>query len=155
MDLWQGLLQTFRLLQDESAAQLGLSPWMASCSALACRHLATAGCENACLLRAIYHLSSFTDGGVRRRVNYAGLDVEELGSVYESLLDYRPHVSLEAVPAFDLVAGSERRQTGSYYTPPELVRELIDQALVPVMESGWPERRHLREADGAPRSARL
>ena len=35
---------------------------------------------------------------------------------------------------FRLAAGTERKQTGSYYTPPELVRELVDSALVPVME---------------------
>jgi hypothetical protein len=74
-----------------------------------------------------------TGTGQRRRVNYAGLDVEEFGSVYESLLDYHPHVSLDP-PRFDLLAGSERKQTGSYYTPPELVRELIQSALVPVMQ---------------------
>ena len=70
---------------------------------------------------------------MRRRVNYAGLDVEELGSVYESLLDFHPQVSLES-RSFELVSGSERKQTGSYYTPPELVRELINSALVPVIE---------------------
>ena len=34
------------------------------------------------------------DERVRRRVNYAALDVEELGSVYESLLDERPSIDL-------------------------------------------------------------
>ncbi len=144
-DLWQGLLQTFRLFQDESAGLMALSPLDGELfGPLACRHLQQANCENSHLLRAIHHLSTFIDGAVRRRVNYAGLDVEELGSVYESLLDYRPHVELGGVDVgagvsagpsrFELVAGSERRQTGSYYTPPELVRELIDHALVPVME---------------------
>lgn len=137
-DLWQGLLQTFRLLQDESAALLGLSPLDGELfGPLACQHVQRANCENSSLLRAIYHLSTFTEGAVRRRVNYAALDVEELGSVYESLLDYRPHVDLRGpagTPRFELVAGSERKRTGSYYTPPELVRELIDHALVPVME---------------------
>ena len=83
-------------------------------------------------------LSTFDDNGVRRRVNYAHLDVEEFGSVYESLLDYRPVVDLGgasgAPPRFQLAAGTERKQTGSYYTPPELVRELVESALVPVME---------------------
>src|SRR5690606_18413676 len=89
------------------------------------------------------HLSTFEDApegrgrakkrGVRRRVNYAGLDVEELGSVYEGLLEYHPRVD-RARWTFDLVAGSERKQTGSYYTPHALVMELIDSALVPVME---------------------
>ena len=70
---------------------------------------------------------------MQRRVNYAGLDVEELGSIYESLLDYHPQV-LRDLWRFSLAAGSQRKETGSYYTPPELVRELIESALVPVME---------------------
>ena len=37
-------------------------------------------------------------------------------------------------PGFALAAGSQRKETGSYYTPPELVRELIESALVPVMQ---------------------
>jgi type I restriction-modification system DNA methylase subunit len=61
------------------------------------------------------------------------LDVEELGSIYEGLLDYHPQVSLDP-PGFALAAGSERKSTGSYYTPLELVRELIESALVPVMQ---------------------
>src|SRR5271169_3524115 len=36
--------------------------------------------------------------------------------------------------SFALTAGSQRKETGSYYTPPELVRELIESALVPVMQ---------------------
>jgi N-6 DNA Methylase len=72
--------------------------------------------------------------GVPRRVNYGGLDVEELGSIYESLLDYHPQVSREPW-SFALAAGSQRKETGSYYTPPELVRELIESALVPAMEA--------------------
>ena len=81
----------------------------------------------------MYHLSTFSDGRVRRRINYASLDVEELGSVYESLLDYRPHIEPDDQPRFELAWGGERRRTGSYYTPPELVRELIESALVPVI----------------------
>ena len=139
-DLWEGLAQTFRLFRGETAAQrLGLSPlngelfrWSA------CRDIESAFCPNKSFLAAMRHLSTFDDNGVRRRVNYAHLDVEEFGSVYESLLDYRPVVQLGGVSGFlhrfELAAGTERKQTGSYYTPPELVRELIDSALVPVIE---------------------
>ena len=98
--------------------------------------------RNGRLLSAIWHLSTFEDadgrrrrGAVRRRVNFAGLDVEELGSVYESLLDYHPEVKIDGERSkFELIAGSERKETGSYYTPPELVRELIKSALEPVIE---------------------
>ena len=139
-DLWEGLAQTFRLFRDEDAAkQLGLSPLNGELFHLsACKDIESLFCPNEAFLTAISRLSTFDDNGVRRRVNYAHLDVEEFGSVYESLLDYRPVVDLgdeSVVPArFELAAGTERKQTGSYYTPPELVRELIDSALVPVMD---------------------
>ena len=143
-DLWIGLRQTFRLFRESAAAEpLGMSPLDGELfGGDACADLEGAACTNEQLLRAVRHLSTFVDGGQRRRVNYADLDVEEFGSVYESLLDFRPEVSLDP-PRFDLVVGSERKQTGSYYTPPELVRELIESALVPVVEE------RLREAHTA------
>ena len=139
-DLWEGLAQTFRLFRDEEAAgKLGISPLNGEMFRhSACAEIESAFCPNEPFLAAMRHLSTFDDGGVRRRVNYAHLDVEEFGSVYESLLDYRPVVHLAdasgAPSRFELAAGTERKQTGSYYTPPELVRELVESALVPVME---------------------
>ncbi|MEI6044894.1 MAG: N-6 DNA methylase, partial [Chloroflexota bacterium] len=59
-----------------------------------------------------------------------------LGSVYESLLDFRPVVSTDNLTNtlnFALVTGTERKTTGSYYTRPELVHELIVSALEPVL----------------------
>src|SRR5438552_7130300 len=72
-----------------------------------------------------------------RRVNYAALDVEELGSVYESLLEFHPALDRDGSGrlVFTLIFGSERKTTGSYYTPPELVNELIQSALEPVIEN--------------------
>jgi hypothetical protein len=60
-----------------------------------------------------------------RRVNYAALDVEELGSVYESLLDFHPLFTADDPPRFQLAWGTERKSTGSYYTPPDLVHERL------------------------------
>ena len=139
-DLWQGLAQTFRLFREQKAAdQLGLSPLNGELfSQAACINIEQAFLPNESFLAAVQSLSTFDDDKVRRRVNYAHLDVEEFGSVYESLLDYGPFISLDppsgAQHNFELLAGNERKQTGSYYTPPELVRELIESALVPVME---------------------
>jgi hypothetical protein len=144
-DLWLSLRETFRLFRDnDDAPKLGLSALNGELFGPdACRDLEAAFCTNEALLMAVRHLSTFIDdegtgrrrrsSGIRRRVNYAALDVEEFGSVYESLLNFHPQVRLDP-PTFDLVTGSERKQTGSYYTPPELVRELIESALVPVME---------------------
>ena len=149
-DLWPGLLQTFAIFgEDEKAKLLGLKALDGELfDAGGCRDLESAGCSNYALLRAMLNLSTFWDGGddgggrgnrrprrrgVRRRVNYAGIDVEEFGSVYESLLDFHPRVTPGPRLEFSFAAGSERRQTGSYYTPPELVKHLVDSALEPVM----------------------
>jgi hypothetical protein len=50
-------------------------------------------------------------------VNHAALDVEKLGSVYESLLDFPPRVASDGSrrPVFDLVEGAERKTTGFYF----------------------------------------
>ena len=154
-DLWAGLAQTFRLFRDDNAAQqLGLSPLNGELFGRdACRDIESASCTNEAFLAAMLSLSTFDDNGVRRRVNYAHLDVEEFGSVYESLLDYRPVVDLGgasgAPPRFQLAAGTERKQTGSYYTPPELVRELVESALVPVMEDRLAEARTAKDREQA------
>ncbi len=142
-DLWQGLLTTFELFRhDDSARKLGLHALDGELfGPHGCREIETATCDNGSLVSAIKALSWFEDTegrgrnrrGVMRRVNYGGLNVEELGSIYESLLDFAPAVSLEP-PRFRLVTGSERKTTGSYYTPAELVRELVNSALVPVIE---------------------
>ena len=136
VDLWIGLCQTFRILGDnEDAKILGLSALNGELfSHQSCPDLEAAMCTNDTLMKAIKELSTFQDERkIQRHVHYAGLDVEEFGSVYESLLDFHPKVLLHP-PQFNLEAGSERKQTGSYYTPPELVHELIESALVPVVE---------------------
>ena len=54
---------------------------------------------------------------------------------WDSLKLFTP-VRYDSLPglAFELVPGSDRRSTGSYYTPRELVAELVEHALVPVLE---------------------
>lgn len=91
--------------------------------------------DNYDLLKAIQYLSLYQQKGQLRRVNYGALDVEELGSVYESLLDFAPRISCkQGIYLFEFVAGSDRKTTGSYYTPPALVAQLIKTALEPVIE---------------------
>ncbi|MYD52949.1 MAG: N-6 DNA methylase [Chloroflexi bacterium] len=140
-DLWQGLLTTFRLFRsDDLAEQLGLYALNGELfGEAACRRLEGARISNADLLEAIDRLARFDDGQLLRPVNYAALDVEELGSVYESLLDFEPVIdsaSLDQLEmwGFRLTAGGGRKSSGSYYTPRELVQELIGSALVPVIE---------------------
>jgi hypothetical protein len=64
------------------------------------------------------------------RVNYAALNVEEFGSVYEGLLEYKPtfHVHGNDIK-FAFEQGDERAATGSHYTPDDLVQPLIKHSL--------------------------
>lgn len=135
-DLWVGLQQTFNLFEDGDSNPLGIPPLNGDLfSAVAVKDLQDTHLYNDVLLAAMQRLSLFEDHRVRQRVNYSALDVEELGSVYESLLDFHPAFNDQPEGlSFELRTGSERKSTGSYYTRPELVRELIESALVPVMQ---------------------
>lgn len=69
-------------------------------------------------MAAVRGLAFTTDGRVRRAVDYRNLGSEELGSVYEALLELHPEVNVPA-RTFALFSGSgsKRKTTGSYYTP--------------------------------------
>ncbi|MBC7318149.1 N-6 DNA methylase [Candidatus Bipolaricaulota bacterium] len=142
-DLWLSLRVLWQVLRDSSpkvegkplASLLGLPVLDGELFTLNVLEEETF-LTNRDLLQAVWHLSYFYDpeSRVQRRVNYAYLDVEELGSVYESLLEFRPVILTEREPPeFDLLEGTERKSTGSYYTPHELVQELVASALEPVL----------------------
>ncbi|QSV68348.1 MAG: N-6 DNA methylase [Aphanizomenon flos-aquae DEX188] len=136
-DIWQGLRVTFKLFDENWRGQiLGLSPLNGDLfGSQTLTDLDDCGIDNYDLLTGIRCLSLYEDKGQTRRVNYAALDVEELGSVYESLLDFHPQIKQnQGIYEFNLVFGSDRKTTGSYYTPPQLVQQLIKTALEPVIE---------------------
>ncbi|MBE2202521.1 MAG: N-6 DNA methylase [Anaerolinea sp.] len=96
--------------------------------------LDTADIANQDLLNAIRALAFTVEGRVRRPVDYKNMGSEELGSVYESLLELHPQLHVGAATfALDVAAGSERKTTGSYYTPASLIQSLLDTALEPVV----------------------
>lgn len=89
---------------------------------------------NTGLLNAIRALAFTIEGQVTRPVDYKNLGAEELGSVYESLLELHPFLNIEAATfTLEVAAGSERKTTGSYYTPTSLINSLLDSALEPVV----------------------
>lgn len=146
-DLWLGLKTLFELLRNPglqvngapAAEALGLSVLNSGLFGERLRlEEAPFSVENRHLLGAFRRLALFYDPEARalKRVNYAALDVEELGSVYESLLDHSPQVVWEEGGwAFRFARGSERKRTGSYYTPETLVDLVLKEALDPVVEA--------------------
>ncbi len=86
------------------------------------------------LLEAIRALAFIRDEHGLRTVDYKNLRSEELGSVYEALLELHPIINAEARHfGLDSASGNERKTTGSYYTPDSLVQCLLDSALDPVV----------------------
>ncbi|MCP4607532.1 MAG: N-6 DNA methylase [Planctomycetes bacterium] len=136
-DLWQGLSLVFEKLgSDTGCSDLALPPlgsYLWSKDAI----VDMDGCEisNRDLLEAIRPLVLTTEKNVRRVVDYKNLGAEELGSIYESLLELHPDINVDA-GTFKLstVSGHERKTTGSYYTPTSLINCLLDSALDPVLK---------------------
>jgi hypothetical protein len=107
-----------------------------------CEDLDNATLDNAAFLKAMECLRwSQNSSGQYSYIDYRNMGTEELGSVYESLLELVPVVDMPA-KAFRFIgiedeestAGNARKTTGSYYTPSFLVDQLIKTALVPVLE---------------------
>jgi hypothetical protein len=70
----------------------------------------------------------------RERIAYRDLGVEQLGSVYESLLDYQP-----AANPIALVPGSGvRKSTGTFYTPQPIASYLVRTTLRPLVHAAQP-----------------
>ena len=102
-------------------------------------HLETARLRNKAFMAALYRLSWLTDKTGMVPVNWRSMETEELGSVYESLLELQPQlgddgISLVFASEAAEQKGNQRKTTGSYYTPDSLVQALLDTALDPVLD---------------------
>jgi hypothetical protein len=152
-DLWEGLSVTFEML-EEGVPVMGVNAFDGLLFSRANEvYLKYAKCRNTALMNAIRSLTwtkPQVEGRGRQqriygvqRISYADLSVEEIGAIYESLLEYAPRItdkfeefeSREYRPSEFMLdpRGSERKSTGSYYTNPDLIAELITSALDPVI----------------------
>lgn len=102
-------------------------------------HLETARLRNRAFMQALYRLAWLSDRAGMVPVNWRAMETEELGSVYESLLELQPQLGddgrtlLFASEAAEQ-KGNQRKTTGSYYTPDSLVQLLLDTTLDPVLD---------------------
>ncbi|MET8411341.1 DNA methyltransferase [Streptomyces sp. NPDC005195] len=89
---------------------------------------------NEALYEAVKALAVIYDAklGRPRKVDYRHLGADELGSVYESLLELEPRLDDAYVLA--KLEGNDRKTSGSYYTPSPLIDCLLDSALDPVID---------------------
>jgi hypothetical protein len=145
-DLWDGFKATCRAFGDPDLAEaLGVYPYNGRLFDLAQTPLTSgAACDNHSVMSAVRALTTMPVGKVRMHVDYRNLGVEELGTVYESLLDYTLQIAdapiasggtvVHAGRAYLADLSIERADLASYYTPADLVDLLLSRSLDPLIE---------------------
>lgn len=137
-DLWEAHQIVTDALSGDGLPALGLSGLAASLfSRDALSILDGAKLPNRALLGAVRALSRIDDPvtGMPRPVDYRNLDSEELGGMYEGLLAYTPRYHAdERAFTLDVATGNDRKKSGSYYTPSDLIALVLDEALDPLID---------------------
>ncbi|MEC3950249.1 N-6 DNA methylase [Sphingobium sp. HWE2-09] len=139
VDNWETINIVFSALED-GAKPLGLPALGSLFRADQTPDLNTAKISNRAFLEAVFRLAWFVDKSQnhRARINWRDMATEELGSVYESLLElvpFRENAGRTFVFAGGLeTKGNARKTSGSYYTPDSLVQTLLDSTLNPVLD---------------------
>jgi hypothetical protein len=136
-DRWEGLLITFLALA-RGEKRLGLPALGGLFAPDVIPDLETVRLANRSLMAAIFRLAWLREQAGLVPVNWRDMETEELGSVYESLLELTPQLK-DNGHAFAFAEGGEakghaRKASGSYYTPDSLVQALLDSALDPVLD---------------------
>ena len=138
-DLWEGLKVAFEILHG-GAPEIGVFAYNGQLFDITrTRRLMAQTCENKLLLKAVDALTHVNVERMRQRVNYAELGVEELGSVYETLLNYTLRLAHDPTETEDKVVPrgavylaaltTERKDLGAYYSPPKLVDFVLSISL--------------------------
>lgn len=135
-DKWEGLVVVFAALA-RGEKLLGLPALGGLFAPDMMPALETARLGNRALMQAIFALAWLREDAGLVPVNWRDMETEELGSVYESLLELIPRLADDgrefAFAKGDEAKGHARKTSGSYYTPDSLVQLLLDSALDPVL----------------------
>ena len=136
-DFWEAVRIVFRSLAD-GEPRLGLPALAGLFAPDECPDLDAARLDNRALLGALFHLAWLRERSGLVRVNWRDMGPDELGYVYEGLLELVPQITGDgrsfSFADADESQGHARKITGSYYTPDELVQVLLASALDPVVE---------------------
>ena len=138
------LIELFRMI-DKGDASIGLPPYngglFASDAAPLLEKVRLPDSKVAPIIYGLSHSPSVRRGGLdtsgprsgRRFVNYRDMSVQQLGSIYERLLERQP--VLDDAGRIDIRPNPyARKDSGSFYTPQELVDLIVDHTLKPLVE---------------------
>lgn len=150
-DAWESVKIVFKGLQAGEPL-LALPALGGLFNETQCPHLSKATLPNSAFFEAMYSMRWAEINKVLAPIDYKNMGTEELGSIYESLLELVPAVNT-TYRTFgfmsDVGTSSERKKTGSYYTPDAFVQLLIKSALDPMIE------KRLKENPQTPEKALL
>ncbi len=124
------LVTLFRLI-DKGDTSIGLPPYNGGLFAAATL-LEEARLSDATIAPIIYDLSH-TTADERRFVNYRDMSVQQLGSIYERLLEREP-VRDEGGKIVIRLNPYARKDSGSFFTHQELVDLIVERTLKPLAE---------------------
>lgn len=130
--IWSHVSDLSRII-DKGDVSVGIPPYNGGLFATGGTPLlASARVPDSVMAPALDALSYERSSGERRYINYRDLSVQQLGSIYERLLEFEivrdGSGTLTVRP--NLFA---RKNSGSYYTPDELVGLILDETLEPLV----------------------
>ena len=125
---------TLGKLIDAGDASIGLPPYNGGLFAPTAAPLLEASrLPDAAFAPIVHGLSHTETAGARSFVNYRDMSVQQLGSIYERLLEREPVRNSQG--GIDIRPNPyARKDSGSFYTPQELVDLIVDQTLKPLTE---------------------
>ena len=127
-------LTTLCRLIDRGDDSIGLPPYNGGLFASdAAPMLESVRLPDSVIAPIVYDLSHTKTDGERRYVNYRDMSVQQLGSIYERLLEREP-VRDEDGKIVVRPNSYARKDSGSFFTPQELVDLIIDRTLKPLAE---------------------
>lgn len=131
---YDNLATLFRMI-DLGDASIGLPPYNGGLFANdAAPMLSQIRLDDATIAPIIYTLSHTNgDDGLPRFINYRDMSVQQLGSIYERLLEHQPAQDANGEIAIRQNPYA-RKDSGSFFTPQELVDLIVDHTLKPLVE---------------------
>ena len=127
-------LMTLCRLIDQGDASIGLPPYNGGLFAVkAAPLLEEVRLPDAEVAPIIYDVSHIETGEGRRFVNYRDMSVQQLGSLYERLMEREP-VQDDTGKITIRLNPYARKDSGSFFTPQELVDLIVDRTLKPLAE---------------------
>ena len=127
-------LMTLCQLIDEGDPSIGMPPYNGGLfAAEAAPLLAEVRLPDSTIAPIIYALSHTETEGTRQFVNYRDMSVQQLGSIYERLLEREP-VRDDDGKIVVRPNPYARKDSGSFFTPQELVDLIVDRTLKPLAE---------------------